>query len=193
MVLKNMKEKKFVREKNEDKWEKGESLISKQILTCLLFYTFCFSLSFKYLSIISLFLQKNSICFIYFFIRSSSSYYQEQRANMETLNILIICASVFWIIVFFLCLGPFLLSISKVAMQWKEYMGKLQNQTQSAEYLQHLKHQRKYSAPPQIIIRPPSWVRNMEYWPSHMSIKKMFYVINFMNRTNKQIWYNEHL
>ena len=102
------------------------------------------------------FYKNNSICFIYCGIRSSSFYYQEQRANMETLNILIICASVFWIIVFFLCLGPFLLSISKVAMQWKEYMGKLQNQTQSTEYLQRLKHQRKYSAPPQIIIRPPS-------------------------------------
>ena len=36
MVLKNMKEKKFVREKNEDKWEKGKSLISIQILTYML-------------------------------------------------------------------------------------------------------------------------------------------------------------
>ena len=75
---------------------------------------------------------------------------------METLNILIICASVFWIIVFFLCLGPCLLLISKVAMQWKQSVGKLQNQTQSEEYFQRLKQQRKYSAPPQIIIRPPS-------------------------------------
>ena len=131
------------------------------------------------------FWKNNSICLIYCFILSSSSYYQEQRANMETLNILIMCASVFWIIVFFLCLGPCLLSISKVATQWKEYTGKFQNRTQSAEYFKRLNHKR-YSAPPQIIIRPPSWVRNMDSSPIDMESRKSF-LLSFLwiERINK--------
>ena len=90
---------------------------------------------------------------------------------METLNILIMCASVFWIIVFFLCLGPCLLSASKVATQRKEYTGKFQNRTQSAEYFKCLNHKR-YSAPSEIVaLSMRGYLRQKSIFPSSLCQK----------------------
>ena len=82
------------------------------------------------------------------------------------------CGSVFWIIVFFLCLGPCLLSTSKVATQWKNYKGRFKKQTQSSTYFYQLK-QKRYSAPPHIIIRPPNWMKGMNKDGCIVSTSKM--------------------
>ena len=74
---------------------------------------------------------------------------------METVNVLIVFASIFWILVFFICLGPCLLLSSKLATHWKNNKAALLSQAHSEEYFKGLKHQR-HSAPPLIIIRPPN-------------------------------------